>query len=137
MDVLTNELEVTLGPDTGDISLRVGIHSGPVTAGVLRGDRVRFQLFGDTVNTASRVESTGEPGRIHVSQETAGLLANSGKAEWLEKRADKVFAKGKGEIQTYWVRRKAAPEGTTASCGSESDEGIDQNMFLRPRIELT
>ena len=48
---LTKELEVTLGPDTGDLSLRVGIHSGPVTAGVLRGEKARFQLFGDTMNT--------------------------------------------------------------------------------------
>ena len=38
-----------LGPDTGDLMLRVGLHSGPVTAGVLRGERSRFQLFGDTV----------------------------------------------------------------------------------------
>lgn len=45
-------LEVSLGPDTGDLDLRVGLHSGAVTAGVLRGDRSRFQLFGDTMNTA-------------------------------------------------------------------------------------
>ena len=44
MFTLTSELEVTLGPDTGDLSLRIGIHSGPVTAGVLRGERSRFQV---------------------------------------------------------------------------------------------
>lgn len=48
---VTLELEKTLGPDTTNISLRVGLHSGPVTAGVLRGEKSRFQLFGDTVNT--------------------------------------------------------------------------------------
>ena len=44
---LLKKLEVVLGPDTGDLSMRFGIHSGPVTAGVLRGERARFQLFGD------------------------------------------------------------------------------------------
>jgi class 3 adenylate cyclase len=45
-----------VGPDTGDLSMRFGLHSGAVTAGVLRGDRARFQLFGGTVNTAARME---------------------------------------------------------------------------------
>jgi class 3 adenylate cyclase len=44
---LLKKLEVALGPDTGDLSMRFGLHSGPVTAGVLRGERARFQLFGD------------------------------------------------------------------------------------------
>jgi len=46
MHVLTKELEVLLGPDTGDLNLRIGIHSGPITAGVIRGAQARFQLFG-------------------------------------------------------------------------------------------
>ena len=127
MDVLTKELEVSLGPDTGDLSLRwvqrhekcfrttyincfwlnltngnlsirnrVGIHSGPVTAGMLRGDRPRFQLFGDTVNTAARIEATGSTGRLHCSKETADLLMAGNKGFWLEARSARISAKGKG-----------------------------------------
>jgi class 3 adenylate cyclase len=48
---VTRELERSLGPDCSELKMRIGLHSGPVTAGVLQGDRARFQLFGDTVNT--------------------------------------------------------------------------------------
>jgi class 3 adenylate cyclase len=46
LEEVTRMLEVELGPDTGDLRMRIGIHSGPVTAGVLRGQKSRFQLFG-------------------------------------------------------------------------------------------
>jgi class 3 adenylate cyclase len=103
MQALTKNLEVTLGPDTGELTLRIGIHSGPVIGGVLRGARSRFQLFGDTMNTASRMESTGEPGRGHMSQETAELIIKAGKQHWVERRDQVVIAKGKGAMQTYWL----------------------------------
>ena len=86
MGVRTRELEVLLGPDTADLGIRIGLHSGPVTAGILRGERARFQLFGDTVNTTARIESSGERNRIHISSETAELLMNSGKGDWIAKR---------------------------------------------------
>jgi class 3 adenylate cyclase len=98
---LTTELADSLGPDTATLAMRVGLHSGSVTGGVLRGQKSRFQLFGDTMNTASRMESNGAPHKIHVSQETADELTAKGKASWISPREDKIVAKGKGELQTY------------------------------------
>jgi class 3 adenylate cyclase len=75
---LAQKMVLTLGPDTGDLSMRFGLHSGPVTAGVLRGEKSRFQLFGDSMNTAARMETTGERKNIHISHETAELLISAG-----------------------------------------------------------
>lgn len=101
--VLNDDLVDEYGESTRELMLRVGIHSGPVTAGVLRGDRGRFQLFGDSVNTAARMESTGVPGKIQCSQATADLLLVAGKSDWIMARKGLVEAKGKGEMQTYWI----------------------------------
>jgi class 3 adenylate cyclase len=79
------------------------LNSGPVVAGVLRGEKARFQLFGDTMNTASRMESTGVPGKIQVSEQTANLITEAGKGHWLKKRDEKVAAKGKGELVSAFI----------------------------------
>lgn len=79
------------------------MHSGPVTAGVLRGDRSRFQLFGDTMNTAARMEQSGVKSKIQLSKETANLLINAGKARWVVPRQHTVSPKGKGgKYTTVW-----------------------------------
>jgi class 3 adenylate cyclase len=120
MGELTKSLESSLGPGTADLAIRVGLHSGPVTGGVLRGERARFQLFGDTMNTASRMESNGKVNHIHVSKETAELLIKAGKSDWVEQRSEVVSVKGKGEMQTYWVK-PSKPKQRKASISSSED----------------
>lgn len=117
---LCQELETELGPGTSELDMRFGLHSGSVTAGVLRGEKTRFQLFGDTVNTASRMESTGERGKIQVSTATATLLNEAHKGHWCERRKEPVQAKGKGEMITYWVNPKTSVAGSQHSFASTS-----------------
>lgn len=89
--------------DVDQLNIRIGIHSGPVTAGVLRGNN-RFDIFGDSINTASRIESSGRAGMIHLSRETAEILELAGKADWLIPREEPVSAKGKGKLKTFWLK---------------------------------
>mmetsp|Transcript_32070 Transcript_32070/g.47359 ORF Transcript_32070/g.47359 Transcript_32070/m.47359 type:complete len:1480 (+) Transcript_32070:183-4622(+) len=104
---LVKELELQLGPGTADLGLRVGLHSGPVTAGVLRGEKARFQLFGDTMNTASRMESTSIRNMIQITSETAECLKERGKGGDYIARDGLIKAKGKGYMQTFWLRPKS------------------------------
>lgn len=134
MHVHTKELEVRLGPDTGDLSLRVGLHSGPVVAGVLRGDKSRFQLFGDTMNTASRMESTGLSNRIQLSQATADLLIMNGKEHWITKRHDRVKAKGKGDLTTYFL---LSVKKKTSSTNSTSTSKIEEVILVKSGNHMT
>ncbi|RPI68540.1 MAG: adenylate/guanylate cyclase domain-containing protein, partial [Ignavibacteriae bacterium] len=119
-----------VSPDGSPVQVRLGVHCGAVTAGVIGTQRMQYDVWGDTVNVASRMESTGEPGRIHVSQTFASLLSpnpshlrergagvsrdgqelervipsvNEAHGTWHLALRGETEVKGKGRMTTYWL----------------------------------
>ncbi len=92
VELLSKTLEV-------QVSLRIGIHTGSVVAGVIGKKKFAYDLWGDTVNTASRMESHGEAGRIHVSETVYAILHE----KFLFEEREEIEVKGKGRMKTYFL----------------------------------
>jgi class 3 adenylate cyclase len=86
--------------------IRIGVHSGPVVAGIVGIKKFAYDIWGDTVNTASRMESSGEVGKVNVSESTYTLTQNKFNFTY----RGKIAAKGKGEISMYFVEPKTQSE---------------------------
>src|SRR4029079_16602476 len=83
----------------GPLELRIGINSGPLTARVIGRKRFLYDLWGDAVNTASRMESNGTPGRIQITRATYDLVKDTFVCE----ERGTIPVKGKGEMETWYL----------------------------------
>jgi class 3 adenylate cyclase len=98
-----------LGDGTGEaVHVRIGFHAGPAVAGVIGTRKFFYDVWGDTVNTAARLESQGAADRIQVTRATRDLLAD----RYVFERRGEIALKGKGLAETWWLagrRPEAAP----------------------------
>jgi len=111
-------------------SLRIGLHSGAVVAGVVGKRKFAYDIWGDAVNTASRMESSGEPGEVNISGATYELVKDYFECE----HRGQIEAKNKGRIDMYFVRRlkpaySGDKQGTTPNEALSAKLGIAQEQF--------
>jgi class 3 adenylate cyclase len=83
--------------------VRIGVHTGPVVAGIVGVKKFQYDIWGDTVNTASRMESSGQVGKVNISQATYDLLKDD--THFTFESRGKIEAKGKGEMEMYFVSK--------------------------------
>ncbi|HSL76677.1 MAG TPA: adenylate/guanylate cyclase domain-containing protein, partial [Candidatus Limnocylindrales bacterium] len=115
IDVATHEIDPPAG-----LQLRVGVHSGPVIGGVIGHEKLAFDVWGETVNIASRLESQGVPGRVHVSAATRRSIGDRFHVE----PSGRVLLRGYGPTDTYTIvghRQDAAERAWSRSSGQTTN----------------
>ncbi|CAL4061005.1 unnamed protein product, partial [Meganyctiphanes norvegica] len=104
--------------------LRMGINHGPITAGVIGARKPHYDIWGNTVNVASRMESTGKAGCIQVTEETTKILQHFG---YIFEQRGLIAVKGKGDLMTYYLVGKAASPQQQVN-GDLEDKSLDNRL---------
>jgi len=100
--LIPKEIQDLLPPSYA-VSFRIGLHCGPVSAGLIGNKRFQYDVYGDTVNVASRLEAQGEPGKIHISEAFTNSISQYPEFKLVPR--GEINIKGKGNMQTYWLEK--------------------------------
>ncbi|XP_071547406.1 adenylate cyclase type 2-like isoform X2 [Panulirus ornatus] len=134
------KLEAINLEDLQDFKLRVGIAVGHVIAGVVGAHKPMYDIWGDTVNVASRMDYTGQMGKIHVTSEVGEILQGLG---WNVECRGEIYVKGKGLMTTYFVDPKStpiapdAPPGPSTNNNNNNKASNDQSSERRRSSQLS
>ena len=122
------------------LQMRIGINAGPVVAGVVGTKRFLYDVWGDAVNVASRMESTGEPGRVQVTQAVIDAVAEVAANDFLFEKRGFVDVKGIGEMETFFITEGDKNQSTrywktlTASIGSDDMRKSSETLELLQNV---
>lgn len=116
------------------LDVQIGINIGPCVAGIIGIKRISFDLWGDAINTASRMSTFGLPGHIQVTETAAMKL----KGHYLLQERGKIAVKGKGMMTTYWLTGQKSPLQAVQSIANLlAEEGCENDQPLKEESDLT
>ncbi|CAF3612886.1 unnamed protein product [Adineta steineri] len=113
LSLIRGKQQVRVPRTFAELQLRIGIHTGPVCAAVIGSKMPRYCMFGDTVNVANRMESTGVPERIHISDDTYKRLKNP--EQYIFEERGEIDIKGKGLMRTYFLLDRKSRQSISRS----------------------